>query len=136
DRHRRGQPDRRRRRRDHGPDSEGPLGQRDVPRGGLRRRGDPRGAGRVRGRAAPRRGGPVVSRRTLAVVILAAWSVSLGWLVKREIFPPTGARLAEAALRVRPGASHHRLAVAARPAGFASSPIDTCGTGLHGPDVP
>ena len=76
-----------------------------------------------------------MSRRTLAVVILAAWSVSLGWLVKREIFPPTGARLAEAALRVPPGAAYYRLAVAERQVGFASSTIDTSGTDIRVTDV-
>jgi len=76
-----------------------------------------------------------VSRRTLAAVILGAWIVSLGWLVKREIFPPTGARLAEAALRVPPGAVYYRLAVAERQVGFASSTIDTSGTSVQVTDV-
>src|SRR5207302_4608294 len=135
DRHRGRQPDGRGRRRDHGADSQDPPGQRHVPRRGLLRRGAPRGAGGVRGRAAPRRGGPVVSRRTLAAVIIGAWIVSLGWLVKREVFPPTGARLAEAALRVPPGAVYYRLAVAERQVGFASSTIDTSGTSIRVTDV-
>src|SRR5207253_924899 len=85
--------------------------------------------------AASQRGGPVVSRRTLAAVILGAWIVSLGWLVKREVFQPTGARLAEAALRVPPGAAYYRLAVAERQVGFASSTIDTSGTSVRVTDV-
>jgi len=76
-----------------------------------------------------------VSRRTLAAVILGAWIVSLGWLVKREVFQPTGARLAEAALRVPPGAAYYRLAVAERQVGFASSTIDTSGTSIRVTDV-
>ncbi len=76
-----------------------------------------------------------MSRRTLATVILGAWMISLGWLVKREVFQPTGARLAEAALRVPPGAAYYRLAVAAQQVGFASSTIDTSGTSVRVTDV-
>src|SRR2546430_2068020 len=100
------------------------------------RRGDAGGAGRVRGRAAPQRGRPVVmSRRGWAAAILGAWAVSLGWLVKREFFPPTGARLAEAALSVPPGAVYYRLGVAGKQVGFASSTIDTLGTGIRVTDI-
>src|SRR5256884_5904238 len=94
-RHGRGQPDGRGRGRDHGADPQGPPRRRGVPLRGLLRGGDGGGAGRVRDGAASQRGGPVVSRRTLVAVILGAWIVSLGWLVKREVFQPTGARLAE-----------------------------------------
>ncbi len=61
--------------------------------------------------------------------------MSLGWLVKREVFQPTGARLAEAALRVPPGAAYYRLAVAERQVGFASSTIDTSGTSIRVTEV-
>src|SRR5205823_14146670 len=64
-----------------------------------------------------------------------AWTVSLGWLVKREVFRPTGARLAEAALRVPPGAVYYRLAVAERQVGFTSSTIDTSDTNILVTDV-
>ena len=76
-----------------------------------------------------------MSRRTLTGVILGAWTVSLGWLVKREVFRPTGARLAEAALRVPPGAVYYRLAVAERQVGFTSSTIDTSDTNILVTDV-
>src|ERR1041385_8450378 len=104
DRHRRRQPVGRGCGRDHGADPQGPPWQRGLPFRGFVRGGDGGGAGRVRGGAAPQRGGSVVSRRRLAAMILGAWIVTLGWLVKREVFAPTGARLAEAALRVPPGA--------------------------------
>ena len=45
-----------------------------------------------------------MNRRRWVIAILAAWVLSLGWLVKREVFRPTGARLAAAALAVPPGA--------------------------------
>ncbi|HEY6159519.1 MAG TPA: transglutaminase-like domain-containing protein [Gemmatimonadales bacterium] len=76
-----------------------------------------------------------MSRRRLAALILGAWIVSLGWLVKREVFAPTGARLAEAALRVPPGAVYYRLAVAERQVGYASSTIDTSSTTIRVTDV-
>src|ERR1041384_2705757 len=135
DRHRRRQPVGRGRRRDHGADPQGPPWQRGLPFRGFFRGGDGGGAGRVRGGAAPQRGGPVVSRRRLAALILGAWIVSLGWLVKREVFAPAGARLAEAALRVPPGAVYYRLAVAERQVGYASSTIDTSSTTIRVTDV-
>src|SRR3989440_290855 len=136
DRHRGGQPHGRGRRRDHSTDPQGPPRRRRVPGRGMLRRGDAGGAGRVRGRAAPQRGRPVVmSRRGWAAAILGAWAVSLGWLVKREFFPPTGARLAEAALSVPPGAVYCRLGVAGKQVGFASSTIDTLGTGIRVTDI-
>jgi len=51
--------------------------------------------------------------------------VSLGWLVKREYFRSTGARLAEAALAVSPGALFYRLSVGARQLGYSSTTVDT-----------
>jgi len=71
-----------------------------------------------------------MTRRTWAVAILGAWGVSLGWLVKREVFRPTGTRLAEAALSVPPGAVYYRLDVSGQQVGFASSTIDTQTTSI------
>src|SRR2546426_8289132 len=71
-----------------------------------------------------------MTRRTWAVAILGAWAASLGWLVKREFFRPTGTRLAEAALSVPPGAVYYRLDVGGRQVGFASSTIDTQATSI------
>ena len=76
-----------------------------------------------------------MSRRALVALILGAWIVSLGWLVKREVFQPTGARLAEAALRVPPGAAYYRLDVAGHQIGFASTTIDTATTSIRVTDV-
>src|SRR5207253_9243551 len=76
-----------------------------------------------------------MTRRSWAVAILGAWAASLGWLVKREFFRPMGARLAEAALSVPPGAVYYRLAVAGQQVGFASSTIDTSGSTIRVEDV-
>src|SRR5207245_169 len=89
----------------------------------------------VRGGPAPQRGGGVMTRRTWAVAILGAWAASLGWLVKREFFSPTGTRLAEAALSVPPGAVYYRLDVGGRQVGFASSTIDTQATSIGVTDM-
>src|SRR2546429_9104783 len=72
-----------------------------------------------------------MTRRTWAVAILGAWAASLGWLVKREFFRPTGTRLAEAALSVPPGAVYYRLDVGDRQGGVASSTIDTQATRIR-----
>jgi Transglutaminase-like superfamily len=72
-----------------------------------------------------------VSRRTWVIAILAAWVLSLGWLVKREVFRSTGSRLAAAALAVPPGALFYRLAVGAQQVGYSSTTIDTVPTGLR-----
>ncbi|HMG17344.1 MAG TPA: hypothetical protein VK573_01360, partial [Gemmatimonadales bacterium] len=62
-----------------------------------------------------------MSRRQWVIAILAAWALSLGWLVKREVFRPTGARLAAAALAVAPGALFYRLDVGGQQIGFSST---------------
>lgn len=66
-----------------------------------------------------------MSRRQWVIAILAAWALSLGWLVKREVFRPTGARLAAAALAVPPGALFYRLDVGGQQVGFSSTTLDT-----------
>ena len=71
-----------------------------------------------------------MNRRTWVVAILVAWVLSLGWLVKREVFRPTGARLAAAALAVPPGALFYRLGVGGQQVGYSSTTIDTLGNVL------
>lgn len=66
-----------------------------------------------------------MSRRQWVIAILGAWALSLGWLVKREVFRPTGARLAAAALAVAPGALFYRLDVGGQQIGFSSTTLDT-----------
>ena len=72
-----------------------------------------------------------MSRRGWVLAILAAWVLSLGWLVKREVFRPTGARLAAAALAVPPGALFYRLDVGSQQLGYSSTTIDTLPTELR-----
>src|SRR5439155_362392 len=109
-RHRGRKPLDRSRRGDHGHRPQGARRERRLSVQRLDRGGVARGPRGVRGGAAARGVGRVVTRRGWAIAIFAAWSASLGWLVKREFFRTTGARLAEAALSVPPGAVYYRLA--------------------------
>jgi transglutaminase-like putative cysteine protease len=68
-------------------------------------------------------------------VILAVWAVSLAWLVQRVSFRSTGARLAEAALTVSPGAMFYRLSVGGQQVGYASTTVDTLEDSLRLSDV-
>ena len=72
-----------------------------------------------------------MSRRRWVLAILVAWVLSLGWLVKREVFRPTGARLAEAALAVAPGGLFYRLEVGGQQTGYSSTTIDTLPNALR-----
>ena len=76
-----------------------------------------------------------MTRRGWATAILVAWVAALGWLVRREFFQSTGARLAEAALSVPPGAAYYRLDVGGQQVGLASNTIDTLGTTILVTDV-
>ena len=64
-------------------------------------------------------------RALTAVAILIAWVGGLGLLVRREYFRPHLERLAEAALRVTPGAVFFAVMQGDKQVGFASSTIDT-----------
>jgi len=76
-----------------------------------------------------------VTRRRWAIGVLAIWLVSLGWLVKRELFRSTSARLADAALSVPPGALFYRLDLGAQQVGFVSSTVDTLPDSIRVEDV-
>jgi hypothetical protein len=71
-----------------------------------------------------------VSNRRAMVggAIIAAWLIGLAVLVRREYFRPQLERLAEAALRVTPGAVYYGVMQGDRQVGFASSTIDTAQT--------
>ena len=76
-----------------------------------------------------------MTRRGWTTAIMVAWATSLGWLVKREVFVTTAARLAEAARSVAPSAVYYRLAVGGQQVGFASSTIDTSGSAIRVEDL-
>jgi hypothetical protein len=64
-------------------------------------------------------------RSLAALAILLAWVGGLGMLVRREYFRPHIDRLAEAALRVQPGAVFYAVMQGDQQIGFASSTVDT-----------
>lgn len=76
-----------------------------------------------------------MTRRHWGGVVIAIWLVSLGWLVKREYFRPTGARLAEAALSVSPSALYYQIEARGRQVGFASTTIDTVADSIRIDDL-
>jgi len=76
-----------------------------------------------------------VTRRRLAGLLLSAWVLTLGWLVQRHYFRSTGARLAEAALAIPPGAIYYRLTLGDAAIGFASTTIDTLADSIRVDDV-
>jgi len=72
-----------------------------------------------------------VSRRgAVAAVVLVAWASGLAVFLRREHRNAPAQRLAEAALRVSPGAAYYRVEKDGRQIGFASSTIDTTRGGL------
>jgi len=66
----------------------------------------------------------------LAVGVLALWLVGLGVLVHHELFRPPLERLAEAGLRVTPGAQYYAVLQRGEQIGFASSTVDTTDGGI------
>jgi Transglutaminase-like superfamily len=73
----------------------------------------------------------VKSRRAMVGgAIIVAWLGGLALLVRREYFRPQIERLAEAAMRVAPGAVYYGVMQGDRQVGFASSTLDTTATSI------
>ena len=69
-------------------------------------------------------------RGAVALTVLLAWGAGLAIFVRREMRNAPAQRLAEAALRVSPGAAYYRVEKDGQQIGFASSTIDTTRGGL------
>ena len=69
-------------------------------------------------------------RGLLAAGIIALWLAGLGLLVQRELFQPNTDQLAEAGLRVTPGARFYAVLQRGEQIGFASTTIDTMDAGI------
>lgn len=67
-------------------------------------------------------------RGRIAGAILALWAVGLVLLARRELFRPEAEKLAEAALRVNPGAVFFSVDRTGEQIGYASSTLDTTAT--------
>src|SRR3954471_1039275 len=70
------------------------------------------------------------NRTLLAVGILALWIGGLGLLAQRELFRPHTEQLAEAGLRVTPGATYFAVLQKDEQIGFASTTVDTAQGGI------
>jgi len=68
---------------------------------------------------------------TIALLLLAAWGGGLSLLVRREFFQGRAERLAEAALRLSPGATYFAVEQNGTRIGFASTTIDTVARGVE-----
>ena len=69
-------------------------------------------------------------RAAIAIGVIVAWLAGLGLLIHQEYFRPRLEELAEAALRVTPGAVYYAVMDGDRQVGFASSTLDTTATGI------
>ncbi|MEO8621598.1 MAG: transglutaminase-like domain-containing protein [bacterium] len=70
------------------------------------------------------------TRGLLAAGILALWIGGLGLLTHRELFRPHTEQLAEAGLRVTPGATYFAVLQKGEQIGFASTTVDTADGGI------
>ena len=70
------------------------------------------------------------SRTVIAVAVLVAWGVGLGLLARRELFASHADLLAEAAMRLNPGATFYVVEQQGKQIGFASNTIDTVQNGI------
>ena len=68
-------------------------------------------------------------RTRLAVGVLAAWVVTVGWHLKRELLRPPAELLAEGAARLPPGTAYYAVLRGERPVGWAQSRLDTLPSG-------
>jgi len=69
-------------------------------------------------------------RATLASVVIGLWLGGLAFLGKKELLRPHMDKLADAGLRVSPGASYFAVLQQGQQIGFASSTIDTTDGGI------
>ena len=76
-----------------------------------------------------------MSRKVLAVTIVAIWVIMVRWQARREYFQPELTRLAEAALALAPGVSFYTLRLGERNVGQATSRLDTIPEGFELEDV-
>lgn len=66
-----------------------------------------------------------MSRKAIAVLVLALWAGGLGWMLRRNLRGDVDGRLTEAAIRVQPATYYYTLSYRGTKIGAASSAIDT-----------
>ncbi len=72
-----------------------------------------------------------MSRRTLAVTIVAVWLGTMGLLAWREYRPRRSEAIAEATLSLPPGATYYALWLGGQQIGYASNIVDTLPDGIR-----
>src|SRR6188472_3969655 len=70
------------------------------------------------------------TRGLLAAGVLVLWLAGMGLLTQRELFRPHTEQLAEAGLRVTPGATYYAVLQKGQQIGFASTTVDTAQGGI------
>ncbi len=71
------------------------------------------------------------ARALAALALLLAWGGGMALLVRREFFQGRAQRLAEAAMRLNPGATFYAVEQSGTRIGFASTTIDTVAYGIE-----
>ncbi len=66
-----------------------------------------------------------MTRRATAVGIILIWAGALAWLAKTQYLRPRSELLADAALRIPPGANYYVVELGDQQVGFASNNVDT-----------
>src|SRR6188472_816682 len=70
------------------------------------------------------------TRGLLAAGVLVLWLAGMGLLTQRELFRPHTEELAEAGMRVTPGATYFAVLQKGEQIGFASTTVDTADAGI------
>jgi len=76
-----------------------------------------------------------VNRRVVAAGILLIWVGTMAWLVQKHYLRPVSSLLADAALRIPPGAAYFTLELGGQQIGFASNRVDTLPDSITVEDV-
>ncbi len=76
-----------------------------------------------------------MNRRVAAFSIVLIWLSAAGWFVQRQYLRSSSTLLADAALRIPPGATYFALELGGEQIGFASSQIDTLPEALRVQEV-
>lgn len=67
----------------------------------------------------------MLDRRALAILVLSAWGIALGWQARRVFFPSSGERLAMGVRTIPPGVAYYEVYRGDRRAGWGQTEIDT-----------
>src|SRR5690606_2531297 len=78
---------------------------------------------------------PGVTRKVIALVVLAVWAATVAIHVRREYFKPLALRLEEGARGIAPGSHVYVARMGEKAIGMATTRLDTVATGFVLEDV-